>query len=243
MAFYAVAKGYCPGIYNTWSECEKQVKGYSSAIFKRFNRKEEAENYLHQQSLTSCRKKQCDKSLYPKILNDTISNDIVTETISVVPPMARSDEVMIFTDGACQMLPNGKRRCGYGWYIPKYNRKVSKAMSGVHYTNNRAELMAIIDCVGEFPVGSWLHILTDSRYCLLIFGGTGRKYAANGYCDKTGVAVLNSDLVERAVSLLDTYHLRFTYVKAHTGLKDEMSRGNSIADELARTGALQSVIL
>ena len=32
--YYAVRKGRIPGIYRTWSECQKQVTGYPGAVFK-----------------------------------------------------------------------------------------------------------------------------------------------------------------------------------------------------------------
>lgn len=41
--FYVVWKGRKPGIYNTWPECQKQVKGYPGARFKSFPTKAEAE--------------------------------------------------------------------------------------------------------------------------------------------------------------------------------------------------------
>ena len=34
--YYAVRKGRIPGIYRTWSECQKQVTGYPGAVFKGF---------------------------------------------------------------------------------------------------------------------------------------------------------------------------------------------------------------
>jgi hypothetical protein len=43
--FYAVRKGRNIGVYETWEECERQTKGYSSE-FKRFDSFEEAENYI-----------------------------------------------------------------------------------------------------------------------------------------------------------------------------------------------------
>lgn len=33
---YAVLRGRNPGVYNTWAECEKQVKGFPDAAFKSF---------------------------------------------------------------------------------------------------------------------------------------------------------------------------------------------------------------
>ena len=39
---YAVAAGRAPGIYSTWAECERQVKGFSGAKFKSFKTRDEA---------------------------------------------------------------------------------------------------------------------------------------------------------------------------------------------------------
>jgi len=44
--FYAVAQGRETGIYHTWEECEKQVKGYSGALFKSFPTVTGAELFL-----------------------------------------------------------------------------------------------------------------------------------------------------------------------------------------------------
>ena len=44
--YYAIKVGENPGIYNTWAECEKQVKGYPNAQFKKWKTKEEAEAYI-----------------------------------------------------------------------------------------------------------------------------------------------------------------------------------------------------
>ena len=34
--FYAVKKGYQPGIYTPWPECQRQVSGYAGAVYKGF---------------------------------------------------------------------------------------------------------------------------------------------------------------------------------------------------------------
>jgi ribonuclease HI len=44
--FYAVKKGIVPGIYMTWQECKQNVNGFSGALYKSFNTKEEAELFL-----------------------------------------------------------------------------------------------------------------------------------------------------------------------------------------------------
>ncbi len=44
--FYAVRKGFKTGIFNTWTECSKQISGFKGAEFKSFPTKEEAENFI-----------------------------------------------------------------------------------------------------------------------------------------------------------------------------------------------------
>lgn len=44
--YYAVKNGRKVGIFETWNECEQQVKGYPKANYKSFQTKEEAEEYL-----------------------------------------------------------------------------------------------------------------------------------------------------------------------------------------------------
>jgi hypothetical protein len=44
--YYVVKRGYKCGMFFNWPDYEGQVRGYLSAQFKGFQRKEEAENYL-----------------------------------------------------------------------------------------------------------------------------------------------------------------------------------------------------
>ena len=52
--FYAVRKGRVTGIFATWRECERHVKGYSGAQFKGFKTEAEAEEYLEMAIITDC---------------------------------------------------------------------------------------------------------------------------------------------------------------------------------------------
>ncbi|MBB6402568.1 ribonuclease HI [Methanococcus maripaludis] len=47
---YAVRKGRKTGLFDTWAECENQVKGFSGAEFKSFTSKIDAEAYLNLKS-------------------------------------------------------------------------------------------------------------------------------------------------------------------------------------------------
>lgn len=45
--YYAVKQGRKSGVFNTWAECEEQVKGYKGALYKSFTTLKEAEKYIH----------------------------------------------------------------------------------------------------------------------------------------------------------------------------------------------------
>jgi ribonuclease HI len=45
--YYSVFKGFNPGIYESWKDCEKEVKGFKGAIYKKFKTKNEALEFLN----------------------------------------------------------------------------------------------------------------------------------------------------------------------------------------------------
>ena len=45
--FYSVFKGFNKGIYKSWKECEKEVKGYKGAIYKKFKLESDAILFLN----------------------------------------------------------------------------------------------------------------------------------------------------------------------------------------------------
>lgn len=77
--FYAVKKGKKTGIYNTWGDAEKQVKGYSGALYKSFSTKEDAENYLN------------------------IESDIIKNTITDI---TSTNELEAYVDGSFDAVTN-----------------------------------------------------------------------------------------------------------------------------------------
>ncbi|MGU8834261.1 ribonuclease H1 domain-containing protein (plasmid) [Clostridium perfringens] len=44
--FYAVRVGRTTGIFTTWDSCQESIKGYRNALYKSFNTREEAQQYL-----------------------------------------------------------------------------------------------------------------------------------------------------------------------------------------------------
>ena len=46
MPFYAVAKGRTTGIFLSWPECQESVKGFSGAVYKKFDTRSDAEDFI-----------------------------------------------------------------------------------------------------------------------------------------------------------------------------------------------------
>lgn len=44
--YYAVRKGFVPGVYSTWDECKQQVNGYQGAEYKGFGNMASAQSYM-----------------------------------------------------------------------------------------------------------------------------------------------------------------------------------------------------
>ena len=51
--YYAVRIGKTPGIYTSWDDCKVQVTGYKGAIFKGFEEKKDAEDFMKAGELVS----------------------------------------------------------------------------------------------------------------------------------------------------------------------------------------------
>lgn len=47
MPYYAVAKGNSVGIFKTWTECANSIKGFSGAVYKKFDTNAEAEAFIN----------------------------------------------------------------------------------------------------------------------------------------------------------------------------------------------------
>jgi len=68
-AFYAVANGRVPGVFLTWGECEKSVKDFPGAKFKKFTSEQEAKDFCKTPT------KSFTKSTQAKYSNITFDSD------------------------------------------------------------------------------------------------------------------------------------------------------------------------
>eukprot|EP00171_Calliarthron_tuberculosum_P012981 IDg12981t1 len=109
--YYAIraGRGGFKGIVNTWSECERHVKGVSGAMYKKFSTLEQAHAYTTSSKLTTV-----NKAVRGPPRGRTIEKKRSTRTASSIPAEMLERSLCVYTDGAC--AGNGQRgaRAGYG---------------------------------------------------------------------------------------------------------------------------------
>ena len=85
----------------------------------------------------------------------------------------------------------------------------------------------------EIEQGQKINIYSDSSYSIRCCTTYGEKMSKKGWQMK-GNDIPNRELVEVAYNFVKKYNnIKFTHIRAHTGLEDEHSIGNDNADRLA----------
>ena len=221
MTFYAVANGRTIGIFLNWNDCNNSVKKYKNALYKKFNTKEEADNFI----------KVNEKNI------DDMNNNIQNHNIIV---NSKDDNIVfnpdyyVYTDGACSNNGKDNALAGIGIFFGiNDNRNISKKIEGKQ-TNNTAELSAIIETYyiieNDIINGKKIAIVSDSEYAIKCVSSYGEKC----YKKCWNVDIPNKDLVKIAYEMYkDKLNIQFIHIKAHTNNTDIHSFGNDNADKLA----------
>ena len=88
--YYVVWDGHNPGIYDSWTECQLQIKGYTGAKYKSFKTKAEAtEAYrgAYQDHIKKSKSKNTKKPI-------SAYNDIIQHSLSVDAACSGSPGIM-----------------------------------------------------------------------------------------------------------------------------------------------------
>jgi ribonuclease HI len=214
---YAVAKGRTVGIFSTWAECSASVKGFSGAVYKKFDTETLARDFIDANSAQVLVTTSCSKI-----------DGIDCYNSEFVPAY------YVYTDGACSNNGRENAMAGIGVFFGIDDpRNVSQRVSGKQ-TNNTAELTAIekVYSILESDIlsGIPICIVSDSEYAIRCVTTYGEKCAVSQWKK----VIPNMELVRHVYEL---YHgksnVRFLHVDAHTGKTDVHSIGNDHADRLA----------
>ena len=123
--------------------------------------------------------------------------------------------VEIFTDGACSGNPGPG-----GWGAILRCNGFEKELSGGdrETTNNRMELLAVINALEALNRPCSVKICTDSSYVVNgITKGWAEGWRKNGWRKADKKPALNPDLWERLLNLLAIHKYEFKWVKGHAG--------------------------
>jgi len=210
MPFYAVACGRTIGVFSTWDECNRAVKGYKHASYKKFDTKQEAEEFV-------------------------AKNGVVQET-TTIELVDFEPDYYVYTDGACSKNGTRVASAGIGIYFGENDqRNLSEKLIGKQ-TNNLAELTAIVKTHAiirpDLLSSKKVAIVTDSEYAIKCVSTYGEKC----YKQNWNVDIPNKELVKIAYELYKDHsnNVRFIHIRAHTQKTDIHSIGNDQADKLAR---------
>jgi len=135
-------------------------------------------------------------------------------------------EVVAYTDGACSGNP-GPGGFGVVLLWNGHRREISRGYRWT--TNNRMELLAVIEALKALKGPSRVVVWSDSQYVVhAVEKGWAKRWRANGWRKGDKSPALNVDLWTELLQLLETHHVRFRWTRGHSGDPE-----NERADELA----------
>ena len=132
----------------------------------------------------------------------------------------------VFTDGSCEGNPGPG---GWGWVWVEDDEIVAEgAGTDPSTTNNRMELMALIDAYKKLPADATVTIHSDSQLCVKTVNEWAAGWEKRGWRRKSG-PIANLELVKELYALANAHpKVTLQWIKAHDG-----SRWNEYADALA----------
>jgi ribonuclease H-related protein len=139
MKYYAVVKGYHPGIYTDWPTTLKEVRGYSGAVYKSFSTQKNAEQFLlqHQTQTTD--------SPLPKIV-------IYTDGSYLAPNAGF---------GVLIIKPNGKKYYAYGQVSLKKVDSAIAELYAIYVALSLVEEDVVIYSDSQYAVDAFSNYITE----------------------------------------------------------------------------------
>lgn len=139
-----------------------------------------------------------------------------------------SETIDIYTDGACKGNPGPG---GWGALL-KWGGHERELFGGEPATtNNRMELMAVIEALRALKRPMDVVVHTDSQYVHKGITEWMGNWKARGWKTADRKPVKNVDLWQQLDALVNAHRVRWQWVRGHSG-----HPGNERADELANRG-------
>lgn len=134
-------------------------------------------------------------------------------------------KIEIYTDGACSGNPGPG---GWGALL-RWNGHEKEISGGEDdTTNNRMEMMAVIQSLETLKKPSEVDLYTDSKYVMQGVTEWLEGWKARGWKSASKKPVKNQDLWQEIDSLIQKHKVTFHWIKGHAGHPE-----NERADKLA----------
>jgi ribonuclease HI len=142
--------------------------------------------------------------------------------------MGRMTDVTIYTDGACKGNPGPG---GWGAWMRAGAHEKELWGGERQTTNNRMEMMAVIESLGTLKRRCKVAIYTDSEYVKNGITTWIHNWKRRGWRTADNKPVKNVELWQRLDVLVAQHEVSWHWVKGHAG-----DPGNERADALANRG-------
>ena len=144
--------------------------------------------------------------------------------------MSELPKVEIFTDGACKGNPGPG-----GWGAVLRMGATEKELSGGEKltTNNRMEMMAVVQALAALKRPCAVTLSTDSRYVMDGLTKWIHGWQKNGWKTADKKPVKNADLWQELLTAAKPHRIAWQWVKGHAGHPE-----NERADKLASDAAI-----
>jgi ribonuclease HI len=136
--------------------------------------------------------------------------------------------IHIYTDGACKGNPGPG---GWGALLVAGSHEKELFGGEANTTNNRMELMAVIQALAALKKPCHVIIHTDSKYVLMGMTEWLAGWKAKGWKTASKAPVKNVDLWQALDAAITRHQIEWRWVKGHAG-----HAGNERADQLANRG-------
>lgn len=143
------------------------------------------------------------------------------------------EKVRIITDGACLKNPGGPG--GWGALL-RFGPHLKEISGGEpESTNNRMELMAVIQGLNALKRPCEVHVTTDSKYVMNGITTWVHNWINNGWRTQSKQPVKNVELWQQLMEAVGRHHdVSWKWVKGHNGHPDN-ERADFLATQAART--------
>ena len=138
------------------------------------------------------------------------------------------DTVTIYTDGACKGNPGPG---GWGVFLKSGEHEKELCGGEAHTTNNRMELLAVIEALNALKRACQVVLYTDSNYVRQGITTWIHGWKAKGWKTADKKPVKNEDLWKALDEAAKRHKVDWRWVKGHAG-----DPGNERADMLANKG-------